>query len=423
MARQVVILGGGTGGTLTANRLRRALPDEDQVVVVDSDDRHLYQPGLLFVPFGLSAPDRLVRSRAGQFRRGVRFVKGDVERVDLDADRIVLVGGSTLAYDVLVVASGARLLLEETEGLTGPAWGETVHTFYSLAGAARLAGALAQLDSGRVVVDVVDMPVKCPVAPLEFCFLTDWFLQRRGLRSRVEVTYVTSLDAAFTKATCNRELSGLLEQKHIQVVTEFSTAEVDGKGGRLVSYDDRRVDFDLAVVVPLHGGADFVTRSEGLGDPLGFVRVDQSTLQSKARANVFAIGDAADVRASKAGSVAHFEGDVVVRNVVKFLEGRTPDSAFDGHTNCFIETGFGKAILIDFNDALEPVPGHFPGPVGLPLLKESRANHLGKLAFEQLYWHVILPGRDIPFVGATMPMAGKRPVADRPTSQPEGGRT
>lgn len=419
MARKIVVLGGGTGGTLAANRLRRALPSDDDVVVIDRDDRHLYQPGLLFVPFGMASPDRLVRSRARQLRSGVGFLRAEVERVDLDADRVVLSDGSSVPYDILVVASGAQLLLDETEGLTGPGWGEQVHTFYSLPGASRLAGALAELDAGRVVIDLVDLPVKCPVAPLEFAFLTDWFLRRRGVRSRVELTYVTSLDAAFTKATCNRELSGLLERRGIQVVTEFATAEVDGKGGRLVSYDDRRVNFDLAVVVPLHGGAGFVSRSEGLGDPLGFVEVDQSTLQAKAKANVFVIGDAADVRASKAGSVAHFEGEVVVRNVLRSLEGGEPHARFDGHTNCFIETGFGKAILIDFNDELDPVPGNFPGRFGLPLLKESRLNHLGKLAFEKFYWHAILPGRDIPFAGPEMPLAGKRTEAARPISEPE----
>jgi sulfide:quinone oxidoreductase len=350
-----------------------------------------------------------------------------VDQVDLDTDQVVLADGTRVPYDVLIVASGARLLPDETDGLTGPGWGERVHTFYSLPGAASLAGALAGFDGGRLVVDLVDLPVKCPVAPLEFCFLADWYFRRRGLRERVELTYVTSLDAAFTKATCNRALSGLLEGKGVQVVTEFATGEVDGNGGRLVSYDDREVGFDLAVVVPLHGGAEYVGRSAGLGDALGFVPTDEATLGAKAKRNVFVIGDATDLRASKAGSVAHFEGEVLVRNVGRYLAGEEPDARFDGHTNCFIETGFDKALLIDFNYDLDPVPGHFPSRVGLPLLKESRLNHLGKLAFEQLYWHAILPGRDIPFIGTDMPRSGKRPeppdseVPAEPTPQPTGG--
>ena len=416
----MVVLGGGTGGTLAANRLRRALGPEDEIVVLDPDNRHLYQPGLLFVPFGLASPTRLVRSRAAQFHAGVQFRQATVDQVDLDADQVVLLDGTRIPYDVLVVASGTRLLPEETEGLDGPGWGTRVHTFYSLPGAIALAEALSGFDRGRLVVDLVDLPIKCPVAPLEFCFLADWFLQRKGIRSRVELTYVTSLDAAFTRPTCNRALSGLLERKGVEVVTEFSTARVDGDRGRLVSYDGREVPFDLAVVVPLHGGADYVTRSAGLGDPLGFVPTDGS-LRARVKPNVFVIGDATDLPASKAGSVAHFEGEVLVHNVARYFTGDDIDSTFDGHANCFIETGFGRALLIDFNVATEPVSGHFPGPIGLPLLKESRMNHLGKLAFEHFYWRAILPGRDVPLVGADMPTRGKHLEEAAPTPVLQGG--
>lgn len=425
--RRVVFLGGGTGGTLAANRLRRALGSEVELLVVDADDRHLYQPGLLFVPFGQARPDRLVRVRSRQLHAGIGFRQATVAQVDVDADRVVLADGGTVPYDVLVIASGARLLPEETEGLTAPGWGERVHTFYSLEGAAVLGAALARFEGGRLVVNMVDLPIKCPVAPLEFCFLADAYFRRRGIRERVELTYVTSLDAAFTRPTCNRELSGLLERKGIGVVTEFATGEVDAGNGRLVSYDGREVGFDLAVVVPLHGGAEYVGRSPGLGDALGFVPADESTLQTKVRPNVFVIGDAADLRASKAGSVAHFEGDVLVRNICRYLDGEPLDARFDGHTNCFIETGSGKALLIDFDYDVDPVRGRFPGKVGLPLLRESRLNHVGKLAFEPLYWHVLLPGRDIPFVGSGMPRAGKRlqdlgpPIEHRASNQDRDG--
>jgi sulfide:quinone oxidoreductase len=150
-----------------------------------------------------------------------------------------------------------------------------------------------------------------------------------------------------------------------------------------------------------------VGRSEGLGDEVNFVPTDDHTLQAKAAPNIFVIGDAANVPASKAGSVTHFEGEVLVENVQRYLAGEPLVENFDGHANCFIETGFHKALLIDFNYETEPLPGHFPGPVGLPLLKESRLNHLGKLMFQWFYWHSLLPGRDIPGIGAAMPTAGK----------------
>ena len=420
LANRIVILGGGTGGTLTANRLRHHYwRPETEITVVDQNNTHVYQPGLLFVPFGLAHDDEIVRSRQRQLKKGIEFVEQGIDRVDLDRDTVVLADGSELPYDVLVVATGATLTLNETEGLTGEGWNKTVFTFYDLPGAVGLARALERFEGGRLVVNVVDMPIKCPVAPLEFCFLADSYFIERRIRDRVELIYATPLDAAFTKPVAAGKLKGLLAEKNIELITEFNTGEVDGASGKLIGYDGREVPFDLAVVVPLHSGADYVGRSPGLGDDLNFVPTDPATLQSKARPNVFAIGDATNVPASKAGSVTHFEGEVLVQNIIAFLEGEDLDTSYDGHANCFIETGFGKALLIDFNYETEPLPGHFPGQVGMPLLKESRLNHLGKLMFQWFYWHALLPGRDIPGIGADMPERGKdRPDRDHDDPRP-----
>ena len=253
------------------------------------------------------------------------------------------------------------------------------------------------------------MPIKCPVAPLEFAFLADWYLRERGIRDRVDLVYSTPLDAAFTKPVASQELAGLLSEKEIELVTEFNAGEVDGVGGKLVSYDGRELDFDLLVTVPLHGGATYVERSPGLGDALGFVRTDKHTLQTPSNANVFALGDATDLPTSKAGSVTHFEAEILVENVVRYLAGEELVGGYDGHANCFIETGFHKALLIDFNYDTEPLPGRFPTAAGpLSLLRESRLNHLGKLLFQTVYWHALLPGREIPGLGPTMPTAGKK---------------
>ena len=423
MGKRIVILGGGTGGTLVANRLRGLLErDAADIVVIDPDDKHVYQPGLLFVPFGMARPAALARPRGRQFRPGVTFRQAAVDRVDLGKDEVRLADGTPVGYDILVVATGARLVPGETEGLTGPGWMEKVFTFYTREGAAALERALSGFDGGRLAVAVMDMPIKCPVAPLEFCFLADWYFRKRGIRDKVELTYVTPLDGAFTKPAASRELGGLLEDKDVRLVTEFNTGEVDGAGGRLISYDGREIAFDLAVVIPLHEGQEYVNRSPGLGDELGFVPTDQRTLQAKAKPNVFVIGDATDLPASKAGSVAHFEGAVVARNITRYLAGEPLDAVFDGHANCFVETGFGKALLIDFNYDTEPLTGRFPGRLGLPLLRQSRLNHLGKLAFGWLYWHVLLPGREIPAVHSQMPAAGKHMPAAGSRSRSGKGR-
>jgi sulfide:quinone oxidoreductase len=418
MTKQIVILGGGTGGTLVANRLHkhfkhhRADHDTVEITVVDRDDHHMYQPGLLFVPFGLAQHSEIVRPRRAQLHSGIEFVEAGIDHVDKDRDTVVLETGRELAYDVLVIATGAQLAFDETEGLTGPGWNEQVFTFYDIIGATGLETALAEFEGGKLVVNVVDMPIKCPVAPLEFCFLADWYFTERGIRDKVEITYATPLDGAFTKPVASAALSELLEEKGIHLVTEFNTGEVvcDGDDRKLVGYDGREVPFDLAVVIPMHSGADYVGRSEGLGDDLNFVPTNKSTLQTEAKSNIFAIGDATNVPASKAGSVTHFEGEVLVDNIIRFVEHRELQSTYDGHANCFIETGFGKALLIDFNYTTEPLPGHFPTKVGMPLLKESRMNHLGKLMFQWFYWHALLPGRDVPGIGADMPEHGKEHV-------------
>ena len=405
MAKRLVILGAGTAGTLLANQLRRRVAaDELQIDVVDRDDVHVYQPGLLFVPFGLAKPGALVRSRSAQLRRGIAYHQAEIDRVALADKTVELADGTTLPYDALVVATGARLLPEETEGMLGNAWQKSVFTFYDLPGATALRDALARFDGGRLVVDIVDMPIKCPVAPIEFTFLADWYLRRRGIREKTTLTLATPLDGCFTKPVAAKHLTHLLEEKGVELEVEFAAGEVDGDGGRLVSYDGREIPFDLLVTIPLHGGQAYVERSEGLGDSLGFIPTDPATLRAHAAENLFAIGDATDLRASKAGSVAHFEGEILAENIEAFLRGKPLTARFDGHANCFVETGGGKALLIDFNDELQPVTGHF-GP--LPLLKESRLSHLAKLAFKPVYWHVLLPGHRIPLIGPTMPLRGK----------------
>jgi sulfide:quinone oxidoreductase len=411
---RIVILGTGTGGTLVANRLRKVyFPDEASIICVDQDDRHVYQPGLLFVPFGLSDTEEIVRPRGRQIHDHIEYRNTTVLRVDVAEQRVFLADDVELDYDVLIVATGCVLAPEETEGLTGPGWMEKVFTFYSPEGAAALAEKLSSFNGGRLVVNVVEMPIKCPVAPLEFCFLADWYFTERGIRDQVQMTYVTPLDAAFTKPVAAKHLGGMLKERGIELVTEFNTGEVDGEGGRLISYDERVIDFDLAVVIPVHNGASYVTASPGLGDALGFVLTDPHTLQSLSSPNVFALGDATDLPVSKAGSVTDFEGEILVQNVCDFLAGKPLSASYDGHTNCFIETGFSKAMLIDFSYDVEPLSGHYPSAVGFSLLKESHLNHLGKLMFQWIYWHSLLPGRNIPGIHSDMPLAGKQGLTNQ----------
>jgi sulfide:quinone oxidoreductase len=413
--RRLVILGGGTAGTMIANKLRHRLNRLTwNLTIVDRDDDHHYQPGYLFIPFGKYSHEQVVRSRHAFLPDGVDFVVGSIDKVEPEQNVVLLEDGRRLPYDQLVVATGTTPRPDQTPGMLGPEWRRSIFDFYTLEGAEALAGALDRFDSGRLVVHVTEMPIKCPVAPLEFTFLAEAWLRQRALRDQVELVYVTPLDGAFTKPVASAHLGGMLEERKVHVETDFMVERIDPQRKMLVSYDEREIPFDLLVTVPLNMGADFVARS-GLGDELNYVSVDKHTQLSTKFENIFAIGDASDIPASKAGSVAHFSVEIFADNFVEHVAGRPMTGAFDGHANCFVESGDDKALLIDFNYDTEPLTGKYPLPVVGPmdLLKETRANHVGKLAFRWIYWNVLLPGRPVP-LPALMSMAGKHVHATEP---------
>ncbi len=406
--KRIVILGGGTAGTLLANKLVRALSSEQwRITVVDRDDVHVYQPGLLFVPFGGYREDEIVRPRERHLDPRVELKIAGVTAITPAENKVALATGEGLPYELLVVATGSRILPEATPGLTGPGWRETAHEFYTLEGARALGRALDRFEGGRFVVNIVELPIKCPVAPLEMAFLAESYFRKRGIRDKVEMVYATPLEGAFTKPRASAALGGMLGARGIEVLGDFSLAEVDGTRRVMKAYDGRETSYDLLVTVPMHGGAEVVAKS-GLADDSGWVITDKHTLQSKAYSNVFALGDATDLPSSKAGSVAHFQGEVLFDNILRWIDGRPLEPGFDGHANCFIETGDGKAMLIDFNYTTEPLPGRFPLPgVGpFTLLEESATNHWGKLGFKWVYWNVLLEGKEMP-IDHRMLLAGK----------------
>jgi len=403
---------------MVVNRLRSKLPvSEWTITVVDADDTHYYQPGFLFLPFGAYRPEQVVRPRRQSIKAGIELVTAEVDRVDPTADRVQLVGGRVLEYDYLVIATGTSPRPDQTPGMAEALWHESIHEFYTYEGAMALREKLRTWPGGRLVVHVTEMPIKCPVAPLEFTFLADAFFRENGLRDRVDITYVTPLEGAFTKPVSSAHLGDMLNKRGIGLEPDFVVERIDTDTSALVSYDEREVPFDLLVTVPVNMGADFVARS-GLGDDLNYVHVDKQTFQSEKFDNIFALGDASDIPASKAGSVAHFAMDVFERNFLSLVRGEPMRAEFDGHANCFIESGRGKGMLIDFNYVTEPLPGTYPLPTVGPfsLLRETRVNHWGKLFFRWIYWNVLLPGRQLP-VPARMSMAGKRhdaPAAPTP---------
>lgn len=405
--KRLLVLGAGTAGTMAVNKLRPRLGDDWSITIVDATPEHHYQPGYLFIPFGTYDASEVVKPKAHFIPPGVELVMGEIDVVEPDANQVHLVDGTTLPYDQLIIATGTHPRRDQTEGLDSDAYGTTIHDFYTLEGATQLGRVLGDWPGGRLVVNVVEMPIKCPVAPLEFLFLADSFFDERGIRDQVELVYVTPLDGAFTKPVASKYLGQMLDERRIAVEPDFMVMEADTERNVLVSYDEREVPYDLLVTVPINMGAEYVARS-GLGDELNHVKVDKRTFLSVDHDNIFALGDAANLPTSKAGSVAHFAVDVFTENFLQHIDGRPMTHEFDGHANCFIESGHGKGLLIDFNYDVEPLPGKFPLPgIGpFTLLKETEANHWGKLLFKWTYWNVLLPGRELP-LPADMSMAGK----------------
>ncbi|RMF97301.1 MAG: NAD(P)/FAD-dependent oxidoreductase, partial [Planctomycetota bacterium] len=359
---------------------------------------HYYQPGFLFLPFGVYEPHQIQRPIDQFIPTGVDRRQARIDRIVPDEDSVYLQDGTRLPYDVLIIATGTDIAPQEVEGMLGPGWRKDVFDFYTIEGATALRDKLREWPGGRLVVHLTEMPIKCPVAALEFAFLADSFFKHRRIRDRVDITYVTPLSGAFTKPTAAKKLGHLLQDKGIRVVTDFAIERVDNDAKKIIDYGGQEVEYDLLVTVPTNMGDESIARS-GFGDDLNFVPTDHATLQSKVKDNIFVIGDATNLPTSKAGSVAHFESEILTHNILRFIEGQPLDAHFDGHANCFVETGGGKALLLDFNYEHEPVEGTFPIPgIGpMKLLKESRVNHYGKLAFRWVYWHMLLKGRKIPF--------------------------
>lgn len=407
--KTLLILGAGTGGTMTANQMARHLDlMEWKIIIVDRDETHYYQPGFLFIPFGIYTPGEVIKPKRNFLPAQVEIIFSDIELIEPDENRVRLTRENrVIYYDYLVVATGTHLVPEETPGMVDGGWRKNIFDFYSVDGASALNRFLKFWKGGRMVVNVVEMPIKCPVAPLEFIFLADWFFHQRGIREKVEIVFATPLPGAFTKPRASAILGDMLSDRQILLESEFNIMEVDAGSNLIRSYDNREIPYDVLVTVPTNMGAEVIERS-GMGDELNYVSINKHTLQSQRWENVWVIGDASNAPTSKAGSVAHFQLEVLIENMLRHMEGLDPLPKFDGHANCFIESGFDKGILIDFNYEVEPLPGKFPLPGFGPfsLLKESPVNHWGKMMFRWIYWNVLLKGEEMPFE-SQMSMAGK----------------
>lgn len=407
--KKILILGGGTGGTIMANKLRKSLErDEWEITIVDNNKTHYYQPGFLFIPFGIYSKHDVVKPKSDFFPAGVNVIYSEIDKIEAESNKVNLLDGRILFYDYLIISTGTQTHPEETPGLKDKLWYKEIFDFYTIEGALALREFFKKWEGGRLVMSIAEIPFKCPVAPLEFVFMADSYFCELGIRDKVEITYVTPMSGAFTKPIATKMLNDLLSEKRINVIPDFYIERVDNDEKKLISYDGQEVPFDVLTIVPVNMGSEMIERS-GLGDDLNFVPTDKHTLQSVAHENIFVLGDASNIPTSKAGSVVHFASDVLFENLMSAIEGRPLHAKFDGHANCYIETGKGKGSLIDFNYETEPLPGMYPLPgIGpFALLQNTKMNHYGKLIFRWIYWHILLKGKELP-LESQMTMAGKK---------------
>ncbi len=385
MVDRILILGGGVGGTLTANllakRLRRRVDaGEATITVVDATGAHVYQPGFMYIAMGGERPERLQKRERTLLDRRVSLVTGLVDRVDETAQTVGLVDGTVLRYDQLVLATGSRILPEAIEHFE-----QEAHHFYSAEAAARLRAALDAFEGGKVVVGIASMPYKCPPAPLEVAFLIESELRERGLRDRSELHYCSPIGRAFTIESVSEMATPILAEKGIELHTFFNVETIDPERKVIESLEGEELPYDLLILVPPHKGQQFLMDSGLAPAPGGWLPTDRHTLRVGDRPNVYALGDATDLPLSKAGSTAHFEAPVVAEGIVAAVEGRAPagkHATYEGKVMCFFEIGDGKGTLLQFDYENPPKPP-----------KPNQLWHLGKVVFNKTYFHTVPKGR------------------------------
>ncbi len=376
VGNDVLVIGGGVGGTIVANLVAKEVGDSARITLVDTTGVHIYQPGFLYVAVGHEKPAALKRPEADLLRSNVKLIIDRVTLIDPAIGKVVLGSGGTLRYDELLIATGSRTVMEEVAGGAG------AHDFYTMDGATRLSKALKEFEGGTIVIGVAGIPYKCPPAPVEFVFLLDDYLRSRGIREKCEIKLLSPLNRAFTIEATSKLVQPILAERGIELTGFFNVESVDPINKTVTSLEGDTVSYDLLVLVPPHRGQKVIEDSH-LGDERGWLPVDKNTLKLNGHEHIWVVGDATNIPISKSGSVAHYEASVAADAIIAEVKGEAPSThVYDGKVMCFLETGKGEATTIRFDYDHPPVS---PTP--------ARRWHWAKTLFNKAYWHTVPQGR------------------------------
>lgn len=369
---KILIVGGGMGGTILANNLARRLQGEvksgkARITMLSASERHMYQPGLLYVAVGSMSPDELYRDQKSLLEPIIEFHVDPVTEFQLDSNRVKVQSGKTFDYDILVIATGSRMAPETIPGLA-----ENSETFYTEETAVKMVKALRAFQGGKVVI-AVGVPHKCPMAPLEIAFMLNDYFRDRGIRDKVQIHYTYPIGRVHSLENVAKWAAPEFDRLGITYETFFNIKEVDGATRTLISEEGGEERYDLLVSIPAHRGMDVVEKS-GLGQN-GWIPTHRTKLNMEGRDNVFVLGDTTNIPISKAGSTAHFEADTLGENIAALVKLGIPVREYDGKVFCFIEAGKDRATYAMFNYSTPPDPK-------MP----SKAIHWFKLAYNKLYW-------------------------------------
>ena len=369
---RILVVGGGTGGTIVANNLARRLASEIRakkvhITMLSASDQHMYQPGLLYVAFGQMMPDELYRDQASLLETSIEFHVDPVEKFELDNNSVTTESGKDYKYDILVIATGSRTMSNKVPGLE-----EGGETFYTEKGAVSLFKKLREFEGGKIAV-VVGVPHKCPIAPVEAIFALNDYFVKRGIRDKVEIKYHYPINRIHSIENVAKWAKPEFDRMGIKYETLFNIEEVDVENKILKSMEGSEYKYDLLISIPEHHGMEVIEKNN-LGKN-GWIPTDRYKLTMEGHDNVYVVGDTTNLPVSKTGSAAHFEAEVISENIASIIKIGTPVTEYDGKVYCFIEAGQDKATYANFNYLNPP-----------DLKAANKSMHWFKMSYNKMYW-------------------------------------